>query len=58
VRDVCTWIDSIGFNQYRKKFMHNLVDGRVLLMLDDKQLKSEIGIGPLGHRVALVRAIG
>ncbi|KAG1671902.1 hypothetical protein FOA52_003469 [Chlamydomonas sp. UWO 241] len=57
VRDVCNWIESIGLGQYRKKFMHNIVDGRVLLMLDESALKHEIGIGPLGHRIALARAI-
>ena len=57
MRDVCTWIESIGLGQYRKKFLHNLVDGYVLFTLDDALLKQEIGIGPLGHRVALLRAI-
>lgn len=51
------WVDSIGLGQYRKKFMHNIVDGRMLLMLSDDQMKAELGIGPMGHRVALLRAI-
>ena len=57
VRDVCTWIDSIGLGQYRKKFLHNLVDGYILFSLNDEMLKQEIGIGPLGHRVMLLRSI-
>ena len=57
VRDVCNWIESIGLGQYRKKFLHNIVDGYVLFTLNDRQLKQELGIGPLGHRVALQRAV-
>eukprot|EP00798_Chlamydomonas_sp_ICE-L_P025339 gene25339-10998_t len=56
-RDVATWVEYIGMGQYRKRFMHNLVDGRLLLRLTDAQLKQEIGIGPLGHRANLLDAI-
>ncbi|GAX78078.1 hypothetical protein CEUSTIGMA_g5520.t1 [Chlamydomonas eustigma] len=57
VRDVCNWVESIGLRQYRKKFLHHIVDGPLLLMLDDSTLKGELGIGPLGHRVMLLQAI-
>lgn len=57
VRDVAAWVESLGLGAYRKKFMHNQVDGSLLLMLDDAALKQEIGVGPLGHRVMLLRAI-
>ena len=57
VRDVCMWIESIGLGQYRKKFLHNIIDGYMLFTLDDTQLKQELGIGPLGHRVSLLRAV-
>lgn len=39
VRDVGTWVDNIGLPQYRKKFMHHSVDGRLLLELSDTVLK-------------------
>jgi len=57
VRDVCTWVDVIGMGQYRRKFAHNCIDGRLLLTLDDTQLKAELGIPPLGHRRAILDAI-
>lgn len=41
----------------RRKFLHNCIDGRLLLRLSDQQLKAEIGIGPMGHRVTLMEAI-
>jgi len=34
-----------------------MVDGRLLLQLDDQALKAELGIGPLGHRVALLQGV-
>jgi hypothetical protein len=43
--------------QYRTRFVHNHIDGRLLLTLDDKLLKAELGIGPLGHRAAILSAI-
>jgi hypothetical protein len=57
VRDVCLWISYIGLGQYKNKFLHNMVDGRILLMISDMQLKKELGIGPMGHRVLLLHSI-
>lgn len=47
VNDVCDWVDGLGLSQYRKKFMHNVVNGSLLLRLTDQLLRSELGIGPL-----------
>lgn len=47
VNDVCDWVDGMGLSQYRKKFMHHVVDGRLLLRLSDVLLRTELGIGPL-----------
>ncbi|KAG2490066.1 hypothetical protein HYH03_011531 [Edaphochlamys debaryana] len=55
-QEVATWVDFIGLGQYRRRFLHHLVDGRLLLRLTDSQLKSELAIGPLGHRQALLEA--
>jgi hypothetical protein len=43
--------------QYRKNFMHNAVDGRLLLALDISTLKTELKIAPLGHRNMILEAI-
>jgi hypothetical protein len=47
VTDVCDWVEGIGLQQYRKKFMHHCISGRLLLRLTDELLKKELGIGPL-----------
>lgn len=47
VWDVCDWVDGIGLPQYRKRFMHHCIDGRLLLKLKEDVLKTELGIGPL-----------
>lgn len=39
VAEVCDWSDYIGLGQYRKKFVHHCVDGRLLLRLSDRDLK-------------------
>ena len=39
VSEVCDWSDYIGLGQYRKKFVHHCIDGRLLLRLTDKDLK-------------------
>lgn len=57
VREVCDWIEAIGMGQYRKKFAHNCINGRLMLSLTDSHLKMELGIGPLGHRILICDAI-
>eukprot|EP00879_Flechtneria_rotunda_P019417 GHRR01020394.1.p1 GENE.GHRR01020394.1~~GHRR01020394.1.p1 ORF type:complete len:687 (+),score=270.03 GHRR01020394.1:161-2221(+) len=57
VADVCDWVNSFGLYQYRKKFLHHVIDGRLLLKLTDELLKTELGIGPLGHRMLLLEAV-
>ncbi len=56
-RDVAEWVTFIGMEQYRKKFLHNCIDGRLLLGLTDGVLKQELGVGPYGHRMAILEAI-
>jgi hypothetical protein len=47
VNDVCDWVDGLGLSQYRKKFMHHVVHGNLLLRLTDELLRKELAIGPL-----------
>ncbi|RMZ54077.1 hypothetical protein APUTEX25_002654, partial [Auxenochlorella protothecoides] len=56
IQDACTWLESIGLGQYRKRFVHHAVDGRLLLGMTAAHLKEDLGIGSLGHRHAIVRA--
>lgn len=55
--DVGKWVCSIGMGQYKKTFLHNQVDGPLLLELDVVLLKQELKISSLGHRVSLCDAI-
>jgi hypothetical protein len=55
--DVGTWITSIGMQQYKKHFVHNAVDGALLLEMDLEILKTELKIAPLGHRVFINSSI-
>ncbi|GBG00440.1 hypothetical protein Rsub_13096 [Raphidocelis subcapitata] len=57
VSEVGRWLAAIGLEQYRLKFVHHVIDGALLLRLGDAELKAELGIGPLGHRVALLAGI-
>ena len=57
VRDVCDWVESVGFGQYRKKFAHHAVDGPLLLKIDEAALKREVGIVVYGHRSRLAGEI-
>ncbi|KXZ42945.1 hypothetical protein GPECTOR_110g238 [Gonium pectorale] len=54
--DVATWVEFLGLGQYRRRFLHHCIDGRMLVRLTDAQLKAELGIGPMGHRVAILDA--
>ena len=47
---MCTWLEYIGMEQYRARFLHNYIDGRLLLQLSHDLLKLEVGVGPFGHR--------
>lgn len=39
VAEVCDWVEVIGLGQYRQRFLHQCVAGRLLLHLTDVQLK-------------------
>jgi hypothetical protein len=44
VREVAAWVELIGLGQYRKKFTHHCIDGRLLLQLTDTSLKVGAGL--------------
>src|SRR6185312_15604009 len=54
--DVVVWLRSLGLEEYEAAFRNNEIDERVLPNLTQEDLK-EIGIGPVGHRRILLKAI-
>ena len=54
--DVGGWLRGLGLEQYEAAFRENEIDERVLPSLTQEDLK-EIGIGPVGHRRILLKAI-
>lgn len=56
--DVENWVTAIGMAQYRPRFVHDAVDGALLLQLDINSLRVDLRIAPLGHRLAIMTAVG
>ena len=54
VEEVLQYLKSIGFNEYVQTFEENLIDGKVLFDLDDKDLL-EMGMDSIGHRKKLLQ---
>jgi class 3 adenylate cyclase len=50
------WLDKLGLGQYARCFAENEIDFSILGDLTDQDLE-KIGVGPLGHRRKLLRAI-
>jgi hypothetical protein len=40
VGEVCDWVEAAGLGQYRQRFLHQCVSGRLLVQLTDAQLKA------------------
>ncbi|GFR44833.1 hypothetical protein Agub_g6174 [Astrephomene gubernaculifera] len=56
--EVANWVEFLGLGQYRRRFLHHYIDGRLLLQLSDAQLKTELGIAPAVHRRAILDSAG
>lgn len=54
--DVRQWLNSIDLGQYADAFENNAIEWSTLPELDHQLLK-EIGVKPVGHRVAILKAI-
>ncbi|XP_066942332.1 sphingomyelin synthase-related protein 1-like [Macrobrachium rosenbergii] len=48
VAEVGCWLERLGFAQYKAAFTHHKIDGEVLLLLTEKDLKEELKIDLLG----------
>lgn len=55
--DVRRWLESLHLEQYADAFEENAIDWSTLFKLDHELLK-EIGVKAVGHRVAMLEAIG
>jgi class 3 adenylate cyclase/predicted ATPase len=54
--DVGQWLGSLGLGQYAEAFEENAIAWATLPELDHELLK-EVGVKPVGHRVAILKAI-
>jgi hypothetical protein len=54
--DVARFLSDLGLEQYLDAFVANDVSGDILADLDDQDLR-DLGVAPMGHRKALLRAI-
>lgn len=57
IRDVMDWVESIDFQEYRDRFCHQMVDGDILLLLTEDDLKNEIGMVSGLHRTRFLRSL-
>jgi hypothetical protein len=54
--DVAGWLRNLGLEQYEAAFRDNAINEKVLPSLTAEDLK-DLGVGPVGHRRALLDAI-
>ncbi|KAH7106049.1 hypothetical protein BKA62DRAFT_349341 [Auriculariales sp. MPI-PUGE-AT-0066] len=54
--NVCSWLHSIGFEQYDANITRHGISGDILPFLDAEQLK-EIGVSTIGQRLAILKAV-
>lgn len=54
---VAQWLEELGLGQYAQAFADNAVEFDLLAELSDADLK-ELGVGALGHRKQILKAIG
>ena len=53
--DVKRWLEELGLDQYAAGFEAGAIDWDVLPSLDHEILK-ELGVGPPGHRLRILKA--
>ena len=54
--DVVQWLQTLGFEEYADSFVENRIDGEVLLLLNDEDLRI-LGVNALGDRKKILVAI-
>src|SRR6516165_5281951 len=56
MQQIADWLEKLGLGQYTQRFAENDIDVDILGDLTDQDLE-KIGVGLLGHRRKLLRAI-
>lgn len=44
MEDICDWLDKLNLSQYRQTFYDNMVDGVILLSMDEQMLREEFNM--------------
>ncbi|VDL76700.1 unnamed protein product [Nippostrongylus brasiliensis] len=57
VNDVQYWVKKIGFEDYVDRFAKQMVDGDILLHLNEKELERDIGMSSGLHRKRFIREL-
>nr|CDJ89065.1 Sterile alpha motif SAM and Sterile alpha motif homology 2 and Toll-Interleukin receptor domain containing protein [Haemonchus contortus] len=57
VKDVQYWVKKIGFEDYVDRFAKQMVDGDILLHLNEKELERDIGMSSGLHRKRFIREL-
>src|ERR1700692_1460262 len=56
MQEIADWLSTLGMSEYAQRFAENDIDFTILGDLTDQDLE-KIGVGSLGHRRKLLRAI-
>src|SRR5215831_11469922 len=56
MQQIADWLEKLGLSEYAQRFAENDIDFTILGDLTDQDLE-KIGVGSLGHRRRLLRAI-
>jgi WD40 repeat protein len=57
VEDICQWLMELGMSKYVENFRRNAIDGDEISSLTHDTLEKDLGVGALGHRNKILRAI-
>jgi class 3 adenylate cyclase len=56
MQQIADWLKQLGMSEYTQRFVENHIDESIIRELTDQDLK-DLGVGSLGHRRKLLRAI-
>jgi class 3 adenylate cyclase len=56
MHQIADWLKELGMSEYAERFVENHIDESIIRDLTDQDLK-DLGVGSLGHRRKLLRAI-
>jgi hypothetical protein len=47
--EVSDWLCYIGMERYKRTFVHNAIDGKLLVELTEEDMRAHLHIGVLAH---------